>query len=97
MIWSKVKNPITELRSTKLYTHLKQQNPTSAKKIELFVKSIVPTLSTIKDIFPLYTRHDANHSYRVCTRIEQILKKDCFNKKSSLNLSDTELFLLLAR
>jgi hypothetical protein len=90
------KNSITELKHTDLYLYLNKIDQEFAKKIELFVHKLSPILSTIKQHFPHYTRHDAHHGYRVTKRISQILKKECLQKGNKIAFIPAEAFLLIA-
>jgi hypothetical protein len=92
----RVKDPIEELRQTLLYKKLHELSGEFAGRIEVFVSKIAPVLASTVRFFPYYTRHDANHGYRVTRRIEQILKLDCFDPGNPCSLGATEIFLLIA-
>jgi hypothetical protein len=90
------KDPIEELRESCLFKRLKELSEDYAQRAVRFVSEIAPVLATTSRFFPYYTRHDANHGYRVLRRIEQILKPSCFASVNDEALSATELFLLIA-
>lgn len=92
----RIKDPIDELRQTFLYKKLNELSGEFKERIEVFVSKIAPILASTVQFFPYYTRHDANHGYRVVRRIEQILKPDCFDRGNPCSLSATEMFLLIA-
>ena len=92
----RVKDPIEELHESQLFKRLKELSDDYAERITKFVSEITPVLATTSRFFPYYTRHDANHGYRVVRRIAQVLKPSCFESASGDALTATELFLLIA-
>lgn len=90
------KDPIEELHESRVFKRLKKICDDYAQRATRFVSEIAPVLATTSKFFPNYTRHDANHGYRVLRRIEQILKPGCFVSTNDEALSATELFLLIA-
>jgi hypothetical protein len=91
----KIRNSVTELKDTLIYKYLKKINSDYAKMACAFVTAVSPILSTIRDYFPFYTRHDAHHGYRVLLRMQQILNKECFNSRKLLAFSEDECLLLI--
>jgi len=91
-----VKDPIEELHESRLFKRLRELSADYAQRITRFVSEIAPVLATTSKFFPYYTRHDANHGYRVVRRIAQVLKPNCFKSTSGDALSATEIFLLIA-
>lgn len=59
----KPREPIVELRETRLYAALKVQSDDFAERIEMFVRTVAPILATTIQHFPYYTRHDAHHAF----------------------------------
>ncbi len=90
-----IRDSVVELKSTKIWKYLEDIDFSYANTAVSFVKFLTPILSSIKDIFPFYTRHDAHHSFRVLLRIEQIVYKNCFDKSSALAFSADEILLLI--
>lgn len=90
-----VRDPIVELHETRLYKRLCELSDDYAQRITVFMSEIAPLLETTARFFPYYTRHDANHGYRVIRRIEQVLLPDCLKQKKSCALGATEIFLLI--
>lgn len=88
--------PTEELHESRLFKRLKELSEDYAQRATKFVSEIAPVLATTSRFFPYYTRHDANHGYRVLRRIEQILKPSCFVSANDESLCATELFLLVA-
>jgi septum formation topological specificity factor MinE len=69
------------------------QEKTKGKKDEILftqwqiAKDYVPqVLATISNIFPHYTLHDKSHSEAILTNISRIIKKETFEKFSSIDL-----------
>jgi hypothetical protein len=90
-----VVDPIVELHSTRLYRHLVDQDSEYAERVTKFVAGIAPILATTARHFPLYTRHDAHHGFRVTKRLGQILDEECFERQSDKSLGCTEILLLI--
>lgn len=90
-----INEPIEELKESKLWNYLNSINNDYAKKAITFVKEISPILSSIKNYFPYYTRHDAHHGYRVLLRMEQILKDSCIKADNDFSLTAQEVYLLI--
>lgn len=90
-----VRLPEEELKSTKLWQQLSSANSEYAQIVENFVKAISPLLSSIKNIFPYYTRHDAHHSYRVLLRMQTIVDKRCLESGNPFSFKPDELMLLI--
>ncbi len=90
-----VRNSINELKDTKLWNYLNSIDTNYSAIAINFVNEIAPLLSSIIEIFPFYTRHDAHHGYRVLLRIEQIINKDCLDKKAGIKFSPDESLLLI--
>lgn len=91
-----VKNPISELQSTELYRVLLSLDDEYAERISRFVAAIAPILATTERHFPLYTRHDAHHGYRVVRRIEAVIERTCLDPNAENALAPAEIFLLIA-
>jgi hypothetical protein len=87
--------PEQELRQTILWEYLNSINQDYATKAVCFVNAIAPLLATINDIFPFYTRHDAHHSFKVLSRMKDILNSECFKVSSSIHFSHQEVLLLI--
>ena len=90
-----IENPTVELKKTKLWNYLYRINSGFASKAVIFVQGISDLLSSIKEHFPYYTRHDAHHGYRVLLRMEQVLLEDCFDAESDACLIAQEVYLLI--
>jgi hypothetical protein len=91
----RAKEPIEELHQSRLYRRLEKLSEDLAQRVTRFVSELAPVLATTSRFFPYYTRHDANHGYRVVRRIEQILKPSCLESTNDDALCATELFLLI--
>ncbi|KKO66122.1 Chaperone protein HtpG [Janthinobacterium sp. KBS0711] len=91
-----VRDPIEELKSTKVFSHLALQSPEYADRAVHFVQTIAPILETTIQHFPLYTRHDAHHGFQVVRRLEDVLQIGCLKIGASKSLGYPELFLLIA-
>ena len=91
----RAKEPIEELHESRLYERLNELSEDYAQRATRFVMEIAPVLATTSRFFPYYTRHDANHGFRVVRRIEQILKPSCLASSTDDALCATELFLLI--
>ncbi|HEV8503962.1 MAG TPA: ATP-binding protein [Chitinophagaceae bacterium] len=89
-----VRNPVDELKDTRIWQYLNGIDPHYAKIASKFVETLAPILDTIKEIFPLFTRHDAHHSFRILLRIQQIVYKECF-ESTALSFSADESLLLI--
>jgi Histidine kinase-, DNA gyrase B-, and HSP90-like ATPase len=92
----RIENPIVELHKTRLYKRLSELSEDYAQRITDFLSEIAPLLAGTRRFFPYYTRHDANHGYRVIRRIEQVLLPNCLKPNKSCTLGATEIFLLIA-
>ena len=92
----KIRDSITELKETKLYTELSSLDSEYAERIETFVRAIEPLMASIKNYFPYYTRHDVHHGYQVVHRMEQCLLEACFDVELPEALTAQEIFLLIA-
>lgn len=92
----RVRDPKEELLDTQLYKALSNLSGELAEKIEVFVSKIAPVLATTIQHFPYYTRHDANHGFRILRRIEKVVVPNCFRAGAVCAFSATELFLLIA-
>lgn len=92
----RVRDPLEELHETRPYKTLVGLSVELAEKIEVFVSKIAPILATTIRYFPYYTRHDANHGFRVLRRIEKVVTPDCFGAGAVCSFGATELFLLIA-
>lgn len=91
-----VRDPVEELKSTKVFSYLASQSPEYADRAVRFVRMIAPILATTIQHFPLYTRHDAHHGFQVVRRLEDVLQDGCLEMESSKSLGPPELFLLIA-
>lgn len=91
-----VKDPVEELKSTRVFSHLASQSPEYADRAARFVQMIAPILATTILHFPLYTRHDAHHGFQVVRRLENVLQDGCLEIGSCKSLGTPELFLLIA-
>jgi len=91
-----VVDPIEELHGTRLYGHLAAQSKEFAGRLTTFVAAIAPILATTKRHFPLFTRHDAHHGFRVTTRLDQVLDERCFELTSDRSIGPAEILLLVA-
>ena len=91
-----VRDPVEEIKSTKVFSHLASQSPEYADRAVRFVEAIAPILATTVQHFPLYTRHDAHHGFQVVRRLQDVLQDDCFDSGSDKSLGAPELFLLIA-
>jgi hypothetical protein len=92
----RVREPLEELHDTQLYKTLAAVSAEFAERIDVFVSKIVPILATTIQHFPYYTRHDANHGFRVLRRIEQLIVPTSFSAGNPYSFGATELFLLIA-
>jgi hypothetical protein len=90
------KDPVDELKETRLYLALQAADGEFADRIAKFVTGVAPILATTVNHFPYYTRHDAHHGYNVVKRIDQIVKADCFAAGTSISFAPAEIFLLIA-
>lgn len=91
-----VRDPVEELRSTRVFGHLASQSTQYAERAIRFLQAIAPILATTSRHFPLYTRHDAHHGFQVVRRLEEVLQVECLETGSSKSLGTPELFLLIA-
>jgi hypothetical protein len=91
-----VGDPVQELHSSRLYAYLAEIDQEYAERITRFVAGVAPILATTSTYFPLYTRHDAHHGFRVVKRISQIVLPDCLTQETHLAFSAAEIFLLIA-
>jgi hypothetical protein len=91
-----VKDPVEELKSTKVFRHLASQSNEYADRAVRFVEKIAPILATTVQYFPLYTRHDAHHGFQVVCRIADVLQEGCLDTGSNKSLGAPEIFLLIA-
>jgi len=89
------KDSITELKETKIWNYLNDIDSLYAERAIGFVDYLTPILKSIHAVFPLYTRHDAHHSYRVLKRMEQVIKPACLLKGKRLSFNNIEAFLLI--
>ncbi|MEZ6939026.1 ATP-binding protein [Aeromonas sp. S12(2024)] len=92
----RVRDPITELKETKLYTQLSSIDSEYSERITTFILAIEPIMASIKKYFPYYTRHDVHHGYQVVHRMEQCLLSSCFDTKLPEAFTAQEIFLLIA-
>jgi Histidine kinase-, DNA gyrase B-, and HSP90-like ATPase len=90
-----VKDPIEKLHSTGLYSCLAEQSSEYADLATKFVAGIAPILATTQQHFPLYTRHDAHHGFRVVCRLSQIVDEDCFKSDNPRTFQPIDIFLLI--
>lgn len=90
-----LEDSLIELKSTKIWKYLNDTDNMYAERAICFVNHITPILKSIQEVFPLYTRHDAHHGYRVLTRMEQVIKSDCLKKGKRLSFKNIEAFLLI--
>jgi len=90
-----IKDSITELKETKIWNYLHEINSDYAERAFVFVEYLTPILKSIQKIFPLYTRHDAHHSYRVLNRMSQVIHPDCLTIGKELSFNHIETFLLI--
>lgn len=90
------KEPVDELRETRLFSALRGADPALADRIVQFVAGVAPVLATTVRHFPYYTRHDAHHGYNVVRRVEQVVKADCLVPGKSVTFTPAEIFLLIA-
>jgi hypothetical protein len=88
-------DPISELKKTVLWQYLAKLDTQYAENVVLFVNSVSKLLESIKIYFPFYTRHDANHSYNVVRRMNEILYPSCTEEGNMIALGRVEIFLLL--
>jgi hypothetical protein len=91
-----IRDSVVELHETKLYRYLKEVNAEYADRITQFVATLAPILARTIEHFPLYTRHDAHHSFQVAKRIEEVVDPLCFQSGSDKSFNRVELFLLIA-
>jgi hypothetical protein len=91
-----IEDPVVELNRTRLYKRLSELSEDYAQRVTGFLSGIAPLLASTRRFFPYYTRHDANHGYRVIRRIEQVLLPNCLKPNRSCTLGATEIFLLIA-
>lgn len=91
-----VRDPVEELKSTRVFSHLVAQSSEYADRAIRFVQMIAPILATTVEHFPLYTRHDAHHGFQVVRRLENVLQAGCLEMGSTQSLGAPELFLLIA-
>lgn len=91
---SVIGNSVNELKSTKLWKRLSNIDPHHADLMVSFVEFIDPFLLSIHKHFPLYTRHDAHHSYEVLERMGTIILPDLL-KDTENSLSNDEILCLI--
>lgn len=90
-----IEDSLVELKSTKIWKYLQDTDKVYAELAISFVYQLTPILEQIQEVFPLFTRHDAHHGYRVLKRMEQVIKSDCLKKGKRLSLNNIEAFLLI--
>lgn len=90
-----VKSALFELKETKIWNYLNDIDSQYAKRAISFVEHLTPILKSIQEIFPLYTRHDAHHGYRVLKRMDQVIRPECLIKGNGLSFNNVEAFLLI--
>lgn len=91
-----VRDPVEEIKSTKVFLHLAAQSMEYADRAIRFVEAIAPILATTVRHFPLYTRHDAHHGFQVVRRLQDVLLEGCLETGTDISLGVPELFLLIA-
>jgi hypothetical protein len=87
---------VNGLINTALWKYLNDVDSNYGNKAIIFVQWISPLLASIHEYFPNYTRHDAQHSCNILTRIKQIIDTDCLYKGSSKSFCAEEAFLLIS-
>ena len=90
-----IRDPVEEIKSTKVFSYLASQNPEYADRAVRFVEAIAPILATTVQHFPLYTRHDAHHGFQVVRRLQDVLHDGCFDSGSDKALGRQSYFSLL--
>jgi len=90
-----IRSPLEELKGTVMWQYLDDIDSNYARIVCSFVDIVSPVLSSIKDIFPFFTRHDAHHGLRVLQRMQQIVDNDCFKVDSKISFSSDETLLLI--
>ena len=91
-----IRDPVEEIKSTKVFSYLALQSSEYADRAIRFVEAIAPILATTVQHFPLYTRHDAHHGFQVVRRLQDVVQDGCFDSGSDKALGAPELFLLIA-
>ncbi|SPJ25377.1 HD domain-containing protein [Palleronia abyssalis] len=90
-----IREPLVELRSTRLFQRLVELDAALAEKAAHFLKVVAPILATTATHFPYYTRHDAHHGFRVLRRIEQVVVPGCLHGQGIEEFGAAEIYLLI--
>jgi Histidine kinase-, DNA gyrase B-, and HSP90-like ATPase len=88
-------NVIIDLKNTRIWKYLFEINEDYAEKTIQFLQGIEKILESIVEVFPYYTRHDAQHGFKVLKRMEQIVEYNCFENFNKLQFTASETFLLI--
>lgn len=90
-----VREPLTELHSTRLYQRLAQIDAAYAGRAASFLEAVAPILASTAGHFPYYTRHDAHHGFRVLRRVEQVVIPECLSGEGPAAFSAAEIYLII--
>lgn len=90
-----IREPLAELRSTKLFQRLEALEAVYAQRTETFLSVVAPILGSTAEHFPYYTRHDAHHGFRVVRRVEQVIKPECLLDGCTEALTAPEIYLII--
>ncbi|SER90037.1 HD domain-containing protein [Sphingobium sp. YR768] len=90
-----IADPVSELHSTALFSQLRLLNADYADRAITFLEAVAPILASTITYFPLYTRHDAHHGFRVIKRIEQILTPASLSATVHEALTAPSIYLLI--
>ncbi len=90
-----IREPLVELRSTRLFQHLVELDAALAEKAAHFLEVVAPILATTATHFPYYTRHDAHHGFRVLRRVEQVVVPECLDGQGLRAFGAAETYLLI--
>ncbi|MGN8118085.1 HD domain-containing protein [Labrys sp. 22185] len=90
-----IREPLTELHSTRLFQRLVELDTTYADRATSFLEAVAPVLASTADHFPYYTRHDAHHGFRVLRRVEQVIVPECLDGEGPAAFCAAEIYLII--
>ncbi|UVK55839.1 ATP-binding protein [Mesorhizobium sp. AR02] len=90
-----IREPLVELRSTRLYQRLVELDAAYAQRAITFLEAITPMLASTAKHFPYYTRHDAHHGFRVLRRVEQVIALGCLDDTQPQSFTAAEIYLII--
>ncbi|MGD9747906.1 MAG: ATP-binding protein [Verrucomicrobiales bacterium] len=84
------------LQSTKLWKHLNKRDANLADVAIRAAETADPQLAKIAEVFPLYTRHDAEHSVNIIARMEQVVSNSAFGVGKGFSASESLILIVAA-